>query len=415
MSIVLTNDQQAAYEEFTKFLLDPAEQVFVLAGYSGTGKTTLVKTLLERLPLVFKTAKLIDPKATEWPVVLTATTNKAGEAFSSITGQPVRTIHSFLGLRVNTDYKSGATTLSVRKGAEVQQNQLVFIDEASYIDKTLLKFVFSQTKNCKIVFMGDPAQLTPVKSSGVPVFTSGFRGAHLSEVVRQAKGNPIVELSTMFRETVNTGDFFSFKPDGTHIKYLPRAEFDAAITLDFTQPDWCYNTSKVLAWTNKCAISYNHAINNVLCGNPELKVGDYAICNRYMNLPGGNSIKTDQTVCITHLSADEEEHGVLGNQIILDDRIAVFLPKDRIAVKARIKKARDDNQLNLVAYMENNWIDLRAAFAMTINKAQGSTYRKVFIDLDDIKKCNSADQIARMLYVGVSRASHEVVLTGDLI
>ena len=188
MSIVLTDDQQAAYEEFNKFILDPAEQVFVLAGYSGTGKTTLVKTLLERLPLILKTAKLIDPTATNWPVVLTATTNKAAEAFSNITKQQVRTIHSFLGLRVNTDYKTGESTLAVRRGAEVQRNQLVFIDEASYIDKTLLQFIFSQTSDCKIVFMGDPAQLTPVKSSGVPVFTSGFRGAHLSEVVRQAKG-----------------------------------------------------------------------------------------------------------------------------------------------------------------------------------------------------------------------------------
>ena len=415
MSIVLTDDQQAAYEEFNKFILDPAEQVFVLAGYSGTGKTTLVKTLLERLPLILKTAKLIDPTATNWPVVLTATTNKAAEAFSNITKQQVRTIHSFLGLRVNTDYKTGESTLAVRRGAEVQRNQLVFIDEASYIDKTLLQFIFSQTNDCKIVFMGDPAQLTPVKSSGVPVFTSGFRGAHLSEVVRQAKGNPIVELSTMFRNTVNTGDFFSFKPDGIHIKYLPRPEFNEAIKEDFTQPDWHYDTSKVLAWTNKCAINYNHAINNVLCGDPELQEGDYAICNSYMNISGGYSIKTDQTVCITHMGIDDEEHGVQGNNIIVDDRISVFLPKDRNAVKARIKKARDDNQLSLVAYMENNWIDLRAAFAMTINKAQGSTYRKVFIDLDDIKKCNSADQIARMLYVGVSRASHEVVLTGDLI
>ena len=65
--------------------------------------------------------------------------------------------------------------------------------------------------------------------------------------------------------------------------------------------------------------------------------------------------------------------------------------------------------------MDNNWIDLRAAYASTINKAQGSTYKTVFIDLDDIKRCNSGDQIARMMYVGVSRASQRVWLTGDLV
>lgn len=65
--------------------------------------------------------------------------------------------------------------------------------------------------------------------------------------------------------------------------------------------------------------------------------------------------------------------------------------------------------------MIDGWIDLRAAYACTINKAQGSTYDKVFIDLDDIKKCNSGNQIARMLYVGVSRARLIVYLCGDLI
>jgi ATP-dependent exoDNAse (exonuclease V) alpha subunit len=62
-----------------------------------------------------------------------------------------------------------------------------------------------------------------------------------------------------------------------------------------------------------------------------------------------------------------------------------------------------------------NWIDLRAAYAQTVNKSQGSTYDRVFIDLDDIRRCNSGDQIARMLYVAVSRAREQVFLTGDLV
>ena len=134
-----------------------------------------------------------------------------------------------------------------------------------------------------------------------------------------------------------------------------------------------------------------------------------------MNMNGGLSLKTDETVMITQVGPDSEEHGVLGNYLELNARIHVFMPKNPALKKAAIKEAHDRENYGLVAYMDNNWIDLRAAYASTINKAQGSTYKKVFLDLDDIKRCNSGDQIARMMYVGVSRASEQVFLTGDLV
>lgn len=91
------------------------------------------------------------------------------------------------------------------------------------------------------------------------------------------------------------------------------------------------------------------------------------------------------------------------------------MPNSRQAKQDRLKQARADEDFHLVEEMESRWIDLRAAYACTINKAQGSTYDKVFIDLDDIRRCNSGNQIARMLYVAVSRARHQVIFTGDLV
>lgn len=218
-TFALTADQQAALDAFHTFLLDPTETVFVLSGYSGCGKSTLVSVLLDRLPGFMKTAHLINPAATDYEVALTATTNKAAEALSQITGAGVVTIHSFLGLRVSTDYRSNTTTL-IPKSKEPKAGYLLFVDEASYIDAALLDHVFKLTANCKIVFIGDPAQLTPVKSAGTPVFDAHFPGAALTQVVRQAEGNPIIALSTKFRGTVNSGEFFSFKPDGEAIQYL---------------------------------------------------------------------------------------------------------------------------------------------------------------------------------------------------
>ena len=411
-AITLTPDQQHALEAITHFIADPVETVFLLSGYSGTGKTTLIRTFLERLDATLKTVKLINPAASDYSVELTATTNKAAEHFRQLTSRDVHTIHSFLGLRVQTDYETNVTRL-IPRSSQPKENVLLFIDEASYVDSQLLGLIFKLTKNCKIIFMGDPAQLTPVKSSGTPVFDANFSGAQLTQVVRQAEGNPIVELSTKFRNTVNSGEFFSFVPDGQAIKYLPREDFNKAIETEFTRPDWRYSDSKILAWTNKCTIGYNHAVRDHVKGDPHFQVGDYAVCNKFL-ASGKQSLKTDQMVQITGISDDLLEYGVLGNQYTLDNNIVAFGPKSLADKNALIKKARAAEQFNIVERADNQWIDLRAAYASTVNKAQGSTFERVFIDLDDIRRCNSGDQIARMLYVGVSRAKQQVFLTGDI-
>ncbi len=410
--ITLTEDQQKAMNAFQQFLLDPTETVFVLSGYSGCGKSTLVRTLLDKLPAFMKTARLINPNQKDYEVALTATTNKAAENLARITGSSSTTIHSFLSLRVSTDYKTGVTTLSPRNWHPVE-NFLLFVDEASYIDSKLLELIFKLTNKCKIVFVGDPAQLTPVKSSATPVFGANFNGAALTQVVRQAEGNPIVDLSTKFRHTVNTGEFFSFKPDGHHIQHLNEMAFHQAVINEFARPDWSYADSKILAWTNKKVIAYNQFVRNQVKGSPDFHVGDYAVCNSYIQI-GKTSIKTDELVEITDIAGRTEMYGVRGRFFELNGNTNVFFPRSLEEANARVKKAKAEGDFSLVAHIENTWIDLRAAYACTINKSQGSTFDKVFIDLSDVSRCNSGDQIARMLYVAVSRARSQVFLTGDL-
>ena len=410
--ITLTEDQQKAMNAFQQFLLDPTETVFVLSGYSGCGKSTLVRTLLDKLPAFMKAVKLINPSQKDYEVALTATTNKAAENLARITGSSATTIHSFLSLRVSTDYKTGVTALSPRNWTPVE-SYLLFIDEASYIDSKLLELIFKLTHKCKIVFVGDPAQLTPVKSSATPVFSANFNGAALTQVVRQAEGNPIVDLSTKFRHTVNTGEFFSFKPDGHHIQQMNEADFHQAVINEFARPDWSYADSKILAWTNKKVIAYNQFVRNQVKGSPDFHVGDYAVCNSYIQL-GKTSIKTDELVEITDIAGWTEMYGVKGRFFELNGSTNVFFPRSLEEANARVKKAKAEGDFSLVAHIENTWIDLRAAYASTINKSQGSTFDKVFIDLSDVSRCNSGDQIARMLYVAVSRARSQVFLTGDL-
>lgn len=410
--LVLSEDQARAKSAFVDFLLDPHERVFVLKGYSGTGKSTLTGHLIETVPNIFKTARHINPSFKEYDIDLTATTNKAAENLAFISGMTVSTIHSYLGLMIRKDFKTEETFLSRKKNSPDLYRKLLFIDEASFIDRDLLKYIFQIMKDSKIVFMGDPAQLTPVKSGSTPVFEAKWPGAELTQVMRQAEGNPIMDLSTKFRHTVHSGEFFSFTPDGHHIRHVSREEFNNLVAQEFGRPDWKFRDSKLLGWTNKCVINYNHAIREHVGGTPEFQVGDYAICNSFVSTQG-KSLKTDQMVCITSISGPVLDSDVWGRFYTLDGNIMLFMPNSLADRIARIKRAKAEEDVYLLEAIDRSWVDLRAAYACTINKSQGSTFDKVFIDLDDISRCNSGDMIARMLYVGVSRARHHVVFTGD--
>jgi hypothetical protein len=412
-NIVLSEDQQKAFEDFVGFMLDPHQYVFVLSGYSGTGKSTLVHYLIEKLGQIFKTAKLIDPNARDWDVQLTATTNQAADALAYLSGMDVRTIHSFLGLRVETNYRTQETTLIPRDRNDIKEGYLLFVDEASKCDTLLLGMIFQLTNKCKIVLMGDKAQLLQVKSATAPAFEAGFPGAHLSKVMRQAEGSPIMAMATSFRNTVETGVWEQFVPDGHHVQWLSREHFEDQIRAEFTRPDWSCRDSKVLAWTNKTVIAYNQAIRDLVHGDPELKVDDFAVCNKYMK-SGAFSIPTDKIVLISDIGPDIEQHGVIGNMIEVEHRASFFMPKRLEDRKALLKYAQDHEQFDLVAHIETFWIDLRAAFACTIDKSQGSTYDTVFIDLDDLRRCTNGNTLARLMYVGTSRARHFVKFTGDL-
>lgn len=406
-----TAGQKAAEEAFQRFILDPARQVMVLKGYSGTGKSTLVKHLVGQINDILRMLDLIDPHGPEWDLQLTATTNQAADSLARITGRPVKTIHSALRLRVKTQYPQMTTTLFDADPSHIVRDTILIIDEASYIDDPLLNWIFKKTQQCKILLIGDDAQLIQHTTRSAPAFCQNYDEACLTEVVRH--DGPILDLATQFRQTVLTGEWFNFTPDGHHIQHLGRNAWGAAIKAEFSRPDWQFSDSKVLVWRNKTVIAYNQGIRNFRSGEPELQVGDFAVCNSFVN-NAGYQIKTDQLVCITQ-SEPGTDLDVPGRWVVVDHGGEFFLPDSLELTKHRVKIAQQEDDYASLARIDNQWIDLRAAFSCTINKAQGSTYDTVFLDLDDLKRCNIPNQLARLLYVGVSRASRRLILTGDLV
>lgn len=412
--IVLSEGQQQAEADFTKFVISPSQKVMVLEGYPGTGKSTLVRMLLGQLPKLVETLKLLLPNDPVYEIALTATTNKAAEALAGITGQPVKTIHSHLGLTVITDYKTGITSLEATGREGPASYQILVIDEASMVDWELLKLIQENTHKCKIMYIGDPYQLLAVNCAVAPVFTRGYPTAKLTEPVRQPKDSVIIPACADLRRTIDGHGWSKMPVDGNTIIRLDRNDFDQAVVAEFTRKNWHYNDSKVLVWRNAAVLRYNNGLNKMMTGVPSFAVGDYAVVNRRVTKGRGN-LKTDQIVLITGIIEGEEQFGVPGRTIELNHYISFFMPVSLEAKNERVKQgqARTD-EYKILQTIDNEWIDLRANFAQTINKSQGSTYNQVFIDLNDINACRNMNNVARMLHVGISRARFRVTFTGNI-
>lgn len=413
--LVLSPGQDAALTAYIGFLMNPLERTFVLSGYSGTGKSTLVATMIDRLPEIIETCKLINADLANYQVQLTATTNKAAENFAYVTKRPCDTIQSFLGLRVHTNYDTGETKLIPGNRMTVKSKYILFIDEYSYVDPQLLKYIFQYTEDCKIIFIGDPAQLLAVNCNFSPVSQLKANGAELRDIMRQSEGNPIAELGAKFRQMVTTGERFQFTPDGHHVQWMEPEQFEQQLLTEFNRPDWTYHDSKVLAWTNKRGIQFNHWIRDAVKGSPAFHPGDYAVCNSYV--PGNgrdrSRLKTDQMVLIKDISGPMTSYGVRGRNFTLDQG-TYFGPDSLDEWAKQVKALQNEGEYTALQAIEQSFVDLRAVYSCTVNKSQGSTFDKVFIDLNDVGKCRNQDNLARMLYVAVTRARSHVYLVGDL-
>lgn len=412
--LILSEGQQNAETEFVKFVTSPSQDVMVLEGYPGTGKSTLVGLLLGQLPKMVETLKLLLPNDPVYEIVLTATTNKAAEALAGITGQAVKTIHSHLGLQVITDYKTGVTTLEASDRNGPAMYQIIVIDEASMVDWELLKLIKERTVKCKIMYIGDPYQLLAVNSNTAPVFTQGYPTAKLTEPVRQPKGSLLIPTCADLRKTIDGHGWGRMQVDGETIVRMDRNDFDQAVITEFTRRDWHYNDSKILVWRNATVLRYNNGLNKMMTGVPSFAVGDYAVVNKRVVKSKGQ-LKTDQIVLITGITEDAEEFGVPGRRIEVNHFHTFFMPVSLEAKNARVKlgQSRSD-EWKVLQTIDNEWIDLRANFAQTVNKSQGSTYNQVFIDLNDINACRNMNTVARMLHVGISRARFRVTFTGNI-
>lgn len=192
MKPILTSDQQQAEQMITEWFFNTSDQIFVLSGYAGTGKTFLISYLIE---------EKLQLKAGEEAVFVTPTGKAAAVLIKN--GIPAGTVHGLIYTRDEDDFEVDengeivkSDRLSFIKKEKIDEKiRLIVIDESSMVSQEVLRDLLSFGVKC--LFCGDKAQLPPVNGN-----TKILENPHcsLTEIVRQAEDNPIIMLSKAARE-----------------------------------------------------------------------------------------------------------------------------------------------------------------------------------------------------------------------
>ena len=262
--LLLNNQQQKALEALDRFILSKHEKVFVLEGFAGTGKTTVITQLISSRKFFSK------------DVVMSATTNKAVSVLQNMFGAiyehvDFKTIHKlckikrqisndgdvFFNLNENPDDPS--------KKKNVYYYDIIIIDECSMISKKILSILISLSRKIKgkIIFIGDSYQLPPVNENISDVFNLKVNKISLSHIVRCSDN--VVKFSESIRNSIDTNVNISTKGcKGEHFKtYKNGAKWLDHYISSFDVG----NNDVLLAYTNQRCKEINNYIRNQIYGD----------------------------------------------------------------------------------------------------------------------------------------------------
>lgn len=418
-----TPDQSLALSLMSSHLQDftPNDPFFLLEGYAGTGKSFLIGLLIT-------TSTLLPHE-----VCFTAPTNKAVKVLrnylddAGLESSPSKTIYSLLGLSLQANGEVKEIT-KPDEPIDLSSFKVIIVDEASMVNRFLMDAIREAAENWKVpfIFMGDPAQLPPVGESRSPVFKIEKKFT-LTKVLRY--GNSMLDLATRIREVVDH-PFPSIKIQTEMPVYrLGKADWFSAIesNLDLVRS----GDAKIITWRNVTTDKYNAWIRGLIFGKVEAKAASW--------LPGDKIVATTMLKDIhddTIMRTDEEaeirqvqmgshpkypEYEIFNLSVKHENgrklTLRVLTPSGTFAFNNRL------NELSMEArggkkYLWREFWRLKEAFheikhsyAITSHRSQGSSYLKVFVDLEDLMLNRNRQEAFRSLYVACTRQREELYVS----
>lgn len=448
-SIQLTDHQQHAYDEILDWCQSQDTKMMVLCGYAGTGKTTLVSELVK------------EKAETGIKIAIAAPTNKAvkvlKEKIQEDKSISFGSIHSFLGLKLQ-EQENGNQKCTKDGDSKIYQYNLVIIDECSMISSELFKHIALQLEpHNKVLFVGDPAQLPPVgEKEDSPVFRMVQSQVMLSQVVRQAKENPIIKLSMTIREYIERNE--SITPMQI-AESIPPGAMDVCLVAggENTMAAWAIEEQKqgvdcrIIAYTNAQVRRYNQVIHDALFEDSETKFcsGERVVVSTQTHV-NANTNSSDQSTLFTseeleviscedvtnkywkdtpcyELKMKRDDGSMASVYVVKDDnQFQVQLSKlwsEWRDTKAEAKALQATNAANWIEKHEeakklskrawsfsNSFADIRHCYAITTHKSQGSTFDVALVDYSNLSRMRSSFEFNRALYVAATRPKNHLAI-----
>lgn len=466
----LNEGQTIAFAEIVEFFSNPTEDAFVLKGYAGTGKTFLVKRIIEYIMASYPNRR----------IAITAPTNKAVQVlqmnapfgnpnaqtvfvdlFNAASRLEYMTIHKLLGLKEEIT----ASGQQVFKPAGKDKNDLskfqyLIVDEVSMLDDELCNQILDQADKVKVLFMGDPAQIPPVNKAECIPFSDDhdykFRQAELTEIMRQQGEHPVVDASFQIRNNLDviqpipvleTNMTAEDKGITYYDSVYDRPKIRPLLETMFKNDSFKENAdyAKVIAWRNKTVDYVNTVVRSILFGEDAgpFVVGEKLIASKpifektvgkwgpYWVIQFNTSEEMEVTgVHITTRNHSEGEFRLTVK--VYNLKVRAYNPTDRRWYTATIDVVHEDSvpEMNsLLTAAKNKAIRTKKPadwavyydimkwsanvaynYAITAHKAQGSTYTNVLLMEEDLDFNPRVVERNRIKYTAYSRPTDKLFI-----
>ena len=449
-----TSQQADAFEELAKFLsfFDP-QSCFILKGYAGTGKTTMISSLVRTLSSLQKRTVLLAP------------TGRAAKVMSNYSGRKALTIHK----KIYRKKSAASIQMDFTLAENLHENTLFIVDEASMLSdgsdvlfsKSVLDDLISYVgygENCCLMFVGDTAQLPPVGLEKSPaldplVLKNNFHlhpyTIELTDVVRQANDSGILFNATKIRKEIKLEEENKTYPIPKFITQPFRDIFKMTGEkliegLHYSYDKFGIENSIVICRSNKAANLYNqHIRNSILFREEEITGGDLimVVRNNYYWLQqhdenSSGFIANGDMASVRKVGNQHEMHGFRFADITLDfldgsemDSIQCRVLLDSLHVDSPNLPYEDQQKLyesiakdyeeiplkkdRMEAIKKDpyyNALQIKFAYAITCHKAQGGQWDSVFIDQGYLNDEMVNTEFLRWLYTAITRAKVELFL-----
>jgi exodeoxyribonuclease-5 len=389
----LSYQQQQAIDDIHRWLQDSSRQLYRLFGYAGTGKTTLAKHIAGGATLFCaftgKAAYVLRQKGCEaftihqliyCPKDRSQRKLKELEAELANTDDPAKIEE--LERQIEFEHKKlNSPNFVLNPDSPVKTADLIVVDECSMVNEQMACDLMSY--GTKILVLGDPAQLPPVMGTGF--FIKAKPDFMLTEIHRQARGNPIIDLATRVRMREE------LRPDGDQV--VPWGSVSAKEVLDFDQ---------ILVGRNATRKATNRKIRTLLGRTRDIpEEGDRLVC-----------LRNDHEVGLLNGAIWETESCFEGDEYL---DLIVFDPEcnsNYVAVEAHRHHFMSDAPTTIPWWIKKEAQEFDYGYALTVHKSQGSEWDKVLV-FDESAAFGRDSH--RHLYTAITRAAKQVkVVTQDV-